>query len=158
MSKNSYKEQYAWFIQLCQNEFQFIIDDYNFSNVLTDMNGYEIDIIYRRDEDTDTNIKRVGVGIHWEVPMVIPNISFTLSEGSIKKPKVKKYSIFKLIQERCPELSPIRIIMGNNEVRSVAEKGILTQEEVILIIRNYVKIIKMYGTNILNGDFTDLEN
>jgi len=146
MSKEHYLNNYKWIVDTCYKEFQFLIDEYGYKHISTELNAHELTIIYRY-------MDKRGVVIQYEYPG-FPTVFFGGEIEVDGKMKVVKYYADKLIEKRCRKNTIAKLLMEGNPKR---EYGIITDKDAKRIIEYYASALKTYGGDVLKGDYSIFE-
>jgi hypothetical protein len=134
---------FSEFQKACLDIFQFLIDDYGFEYIATDIYGYECSILFRA-------MPNVAIRVYYEVGGV-PWAMSTVRVGSPANPnETKEWNLDALIRKflnpdksgRCPEFLITKY-----------EHGRGSDAEMRSILQRYADFLRTHGEDILHGDF-----
>lgn len=136
--KLSVPKVFSEFQKTCLDIFQFLIDDYGFEYIATDIYGYECSILFRARP-------HVAIRVYYEVGGM-PWVMITGRVGGPANPnETKELSLDALIRKRCPEFAI-----------TTCEHEYVSDGEVRRILHQYADILRTHGDDVLRGDFNKL--
>lgn len=130
------KDLFRIFKESALKDFNFLISDYGFNLVSSDIFTTEYSMSFRN--------KTTGVYLLYELGGV-PGVGISkLGTKGSKVVDVERYSIDQLIRKWCPK----------NVVERNYKFGDFGSEQIKAIMDTYSQILKTYGKNVLKGNFS----
>ncbi|GFP75478.1 hypothetical protein bsdtw1_01558 [Clostridium fungisolvens] len=150
------------FIEFCKDKFHYLIDEFGFNDVTTEDDGIRLHILYEK-----KGLKLEIINHSIEMPEFPVSVYFvTVKKGIFKKTNTYDLDDL-LIYRKCS--SQVYEYLYYNDIDTFYDKipeeklefykdKYSKDEEIELIIDKYSRVLKEFGSDILNGDFTILPN